>query len=181
MEIPFRAVLLSWLASDATLGAALNAVVEEAPLRVALPWLALTASASTNWGTKTLAGREIRVARLQPSHIASELGFDLSGRTVKGEMRILRIVARLHHHALHHMADDIAREAVVVRPLAKGHFRRNGAGEIFIRNCLKPVSDMVLQRVAGFDLVARNADIHLHLHSLVIDDGPVGSVASASR
>lgn len=62
MEIPFRAVLIGWLASDATLGAALNAVVEEAPLRVALPWLALTASASTNWGTKTLAGREIRVA-----------------------------------------------------------------------------------------------------------------------
>lgn len=62
MEIPFRAVLIGWLASDATLGAALNAVVEEAPSRVALPWLALTASASTNWGTKTLAGREIRVA-----------------------------------------------------------------------------------------------------------------------
>ncbi|MBF9150421.1 DUF3168 domain-containing protein [Novosphingobium jiangmenense] len=62
MEIPFRAVLIDWLASDAALGAALNAVVEEAPSRVALPWLALTASASTNWGTKTLAGREIRVA-----------------------------------------------------------------------------------------------------------------------
>lgn len=62
MEIPFRAVLIEWLASDAALGAALNAVVEEAPLRTALPWLALTTSASTNWGTKTLAGREIRVA-----------------------------------------------------------------------------------------------------------------------
>lgn len=62
MEIPFRAVLIDWLASDPALAAALNAVVEEAPSRVALPWLALTASASTNWGTKTLAGREIRVA-----------------------------------------------------------------------------------------------------------------------
>lgn len=62
MEIPFRAALIDWLASDPALGAALNAVVEEAPSRVALPWLALTASASTNWGTKTLAGREIRVA-----------------------------------------------------------------------------------------------------------------------
>ncbi len=62
MEIPFRAVLIEWLASDPALAAALNAVVEEAPSRVALPWLALTASASTNWGTKTLAGREIRVA-----------------------------------------------------------------------------------------------------------------------
>ncbi|OYW48444.1 MAG: DUF3168 domain-containing protein [Novosphingobium sp. 28-62-57] len=62
MEIPFRAVLIGWLASDAALTAGLNAVVEEAPLRTALPWLALTTSASTNWGTKTLAGREIRVA-----------------------------------------------------------------------------------------------------------------------
>lgn len=62
MEIPFRAALIDWLASDAALSAALNAVVEEAPLRTALPWLALTTSASTNWGTKTLAGREIRVA-----------------------------------------------------------------------------------------------------------------------
>lgn len=62
MEIPFRAALIDWLASDPALGAALNAVVEEAPSRVALPWLTLTASASTNWGTKTLAGREIRVA-----------------------------------------------------------------------------------------------------------------------
>lgn len=62
MEIPFRAVLIDWLASDAALAAGLNAVVEEAPSRTALPWLALTTSASTNWGTKTLAGREIRVA-----------------------------------------------------------------------------------------------------------------------
>lgn len=62
MEIPFRATLIAWLASDPTLADALNAVVEEAPSRTALPWLALTTSASTNWGTKTLAGREIRVA-----------------------------------------------------------------------------------------------------------------------
>ncbi|MBB3862383.1 hypothetical protein GGQ88_003683 [Novosphingobium hassiacum] len=62
MEIAFRAALIAWLASDPALMAALNAVVEEAPSRTALPWLALTASASTNWGTKTLAGREIRVA-----------------------------------------------------------------------------------------------------------------------
>lgn len=62
MEIPFRAALIAWLASDPALADALNAVVEEAPSRTALPWLALTTSASTNWGTKTLAGREIRVA-----------------------------------------------------------------------------------------------------------------------
>lgn len=62
MEIPFRAALVAWLASDREVAGALNAVVEEAPSRTALPWLALTTSASTNWGTKTLAGREIRVA-----------------------------------------------------------------------------------------------------------------------
>ena len=45
MELAFRAVLLAWLAADSALSAGLNAIVEEAPLRKALPWLALTASA----------------------------------------------------------------------------------------------------------------------------------------
>jgi hypothetical protein len=62
MELAFRAVLLAWLAVDATLSAGLNAICEEAPLRKALPWLALTASASTDWSTKSGPGREIRVA-----------------------------------------------------------------------------------------------------------------------
>nr|WP_068076094.1 DUF3168 domain-containing protein [Novosphingobium lentum] len=62
MEIAFRAALLAWLAADPALASGLNAIVEEAPLRTALPWLALTASASIDWGTKDGAGREIRVA-----------------------------------------------------------------------------------------------------------------------
>lgn len=62
MELAFRAVLLAWLAADSTLAAGLNAIVEEAPLRTALPWLALTASASTDWSNKSGRGREIRVA-----------------------------------------------------------------------------------------------------------------------
>lgn len=64
MELAFRAVLLAWLATDATLSAGLNAICEEAPLRKALPWLALTASASASadWSTKSGPGREIRVA-----------------------------------------------------------------------------------------------------------------------
>ncbi len=62
MEIAFRAVLLAWLAADPALAGSLNAVVEEAPSRTALPWLALTASASSDWSTKTDAGREVRVA-----------------------------------------------------------------------------------------------------------------------
>ncbi|MCH7629045.1 MULTISPECIES: DUF3168 domain-containing protein [Novosphingobium] len=62
MEIAFRSALLAWLQADPALSGNLNAVVEEAPSRTALPWLALTASASTDWSTKTEAGRDIRVA-----------------------------------------------------------------------------------------------------------------------
>jgi hypothetical protein len=62
MELAFRAVLVAWLAADPTLAAGLNAIVEEAPIRTTLPWLALTASASTDWSTKSTRGREIRVA-----------------------------------------------------------------------------------------------------------------------
>ena len=62
MELAFRAVLLAWLTADSTLSAGLNAIVEEAPLRKALPWLALTASASIDWSSKSGPGREIRVA-----------------------------------------------------------------------------------------------------------------------
>lgn len=62
MEIAFRAALIAWLAADSVLSAGLNAIVEEAPSRAALPWLALAGSASTDWGSKDLRGREIRVA-----------------------------------------------------------------------------------------------------------------------
>lgn len=61
MEIPLRAALLAWLASDTTLSASLNEVVEEAPSRVALPWLAITGSASTDWSTKTNTGLETTI------------------------------------------------------------------------------------------------------------------------
>ena len=62
MELAFRAVLLAWLVADPQLSGNLNAIVEEAPSRTALPWLALTASASIDWSHKTGKGREIRVA-----------------------------------------------------------------------------------------------------------------------
>ncbi len=62
MEIALRASLLQWLADDPFLGMTLNAIVEEAPSRTALPWLAVAASASADWGTKDRDGREIRVA-----------------------------------------------------------------------------------------------------------------------
>lgn len=62
MELSFRAAVIAWLAADPVLADGLNAIVEEAPLRTALPWLALTASASTDWSNKSGRGREIRVA-----------------------------------------------------------------------------------------------------------------------
>ena len=62
MEIPLRAALLAWLAADPALATQLNAIVEEAPSRTALPWLAVAASASADWSAKELAGREVRIA-----------------------------------------------------------------------------------------------------------------------
>jgi hypothetical protein len=61
MENDLRAALIGWLAADPAL-AALNAIEEEAPLSVSPPWLGIAASASTDWGTKDRAGREVRVA-----------------------------------------------------------------------------------------------------------------------
>jgi len=62
MEVPLRAALIAWLSADPALAGTLNAVVEEAPGRTALPWLAIAASASADWSTKDRAGREVRVA-----------------------------------------------------------------------------------------------------------------------
>jgi len=62
MEVPLRAALLAWLAADPALSGQLNAIVEEAPSRTALPWLALAASASADWSAKDVRGREVRTA-----------------------------------------------------------------------------------------------------------------------
>jgi Protein of unknown function (DUF3168) len=62
MEIPLRAALAEWLASDPALSARLNAITEEAPSRTSLPWLALVASASADWSCKSNPGREVRIA-----------------------------------------------------------------------------------------------------------------------
>lgn len=62
MEVPLRAALIAWLAADPALAGTLNTVVEEAPGRVALPWLAIAASASADWSTKEQPGREVRIA-----------------------------------------------------------------------------------------------------------------------
>ena len=62
MELTLRAALINWLSADMQLAGGLNAVVEEAPPRTALPWLAIASSASTDWSCKTAPGREVRVA-----------------------------------------------------------------------------------------------------------------------
>ncbi|MDE8650808.1 tail completion protein gp17 [Novosphingobium album (ex Liu et al. 2023)] len=62
MEVPLRAALVAWLAADPALAGELNAVTEEAPSRTSPPWLALAASASTDWSCKTATGREVRIA-----------------------------------------------------------------------------------------------------------------------
>ncbi|MES2493484.1 MAG: DUF3168 domain-containing protein [Pseudomonadota bacterium] len=62
MESALRAALMAWLASDNTLSAQLNSVTEETPAKAAIPWLAVAASASTDWSTKDRDGREVRVA-----------------------------------------------------------------------------------------------------------------------
>ena len=62
MEIALRAALIDWLSADPALASALNAIVEEAPSRTSLPWLAIVASASADWSHKTGEGREVRIA-----------------------------------------------------------------------------------------------------------------------
>jgi Protein of unknown function (DUF3168) len=62
MEIALRAALVAWLGADPALTTQLNAIVEEAPSRTALPWLAISASASADWSAKEVTGREVRVA-----------------------------------------------------------------------------------------------------------------------
>lgn len=62
MEIALRAALVTWLQADPALATQINAVTEEAPVRTALPWLALVASASADWSVKDRRGREVRVA-----------------------------------------------------------------------------------------------------------------------
>lgn len=62
METRFRTDLLAWLAGDAVLAAGLNAIAEESPVTSPPPWLGIAASASADWGAKSVTGREVRVA-----------------------------------------------------------------------------------------------------------------------
>jgi len=61
MENALRSTLVSWLREDSSLDQ-VNSIEEETPLSASPPWLGISASASTDWGTKDRPGREIRVA-----------------------------------------------------------------------------------------------------------------------
>ncbi|MEC8178408.1 MAG: DUF3168 domain-containing protein [Pseudomonadota bacterium] len=81
METRLRAALLDHLRGDPALMEAINLVDEAEVERASPPWIALVASASTDWGTKTEAGREVRVAlelRLHGDDPAS--GGDIAAR-----------------------------------------------------------------------------------------------------
>jgi len=74
MENSLRAQLLQWLRDDPDL-ASINAIEEEAPVHASAPWLGISASASTDWGTKERPGREVRIA-LELESRADEPGAD---------------------------------------------------------------------------------------------------------
>lgn len=62
METQLRAVLIDWLRTAPALIGQINAVEEESPVSASPPWLGIAASASTDWSTKELQGREVRIA-----------------------------------------------------------------------------------------------------------------------
>lgn len=62
MEPQLRAALILWLRNAPALNGKINAVEEEAPVNVSPPWLGIATSASADWSTKDLRGREVRVA-----------------------------------------------------------------------------------------------------------------------
>ena len=62
MEMQLRAVLTDWLRTAPSLAGQINAVEEESPVSASPPWLGIAASASADWSTKELQGREVRVA-----------------------------------------------------------------------------------------------------------------------
>jgi hypothetical protein len=62
MEHDLRGALIAWLRAAPAPLDALTAIEEETPPRATAPWLAISASASTDWSTKDRLGREVRIA-----------------------------------------------------------------------------------------------------------------------
>tara|TARA_A100001391_G_scaffold82509_1_gene53895 strand:+ start:75 stop:464 length:390 start_codon:yes stop_codon:yes gene_type:complete len=62
METALRSALIDWLRADPILAGMVNAIEEEGPVAASPPTVALVASASTDWSTKSGTGREVRLA-----------------------------------------------------------------------------------------------------------------------
>ena len=62
METAFRSALVAWLRADTLLADLVNGIEEETPVAASPPHIAIAASASTDWSSKTTSGREIRLA-----------------------------------------------------------------------------------------------------------------------
>lgn len=61
-EIVLQAALLAALRGSAVLAAGANGVFAGAPVKASVPYVALGEVLAVDWGTKTAAGRECRVA-----------------------------------------------------------------------------------------------------------------------
>ncbi len=62
MEAALRSAISGWLRSDPLLAERVNGIEEEGPVAASPPAIAIAASASTDWSTKTTRGREVRLA-----------------------------------------------------------------------------------------------------------------------
>ncbi|QYJ07152.1 tail completion protein gp17 [Qipengyuania flava] len=62
METALRTALASWLRADPILSDLVNAIAEEGPVAASPPHIAIAASASSDWSSKTSRGREVRLA-----------------------------------------------------------------------------------------------------------------------
>ena len=62
LETALRTALLDWLRADPALAADIGSFREEATGPATVPMLAIAASASRDWSTKTETGREVRIA-----------------------------------------------------------------------------------------------------------------------
>lgn len=71
-ESVLQAALLAVLRGDATLSAGLNGVFEGPAVKASLPFAELGPLLSVDWGTKTAAGREVRIS--VTVHAAGETG-----------------------------------------------------------------------------------------------------------
>src|SRR5688572_25072179 len=78
-------------------------------------------------------------------------------------MRLGAAAMALQDDALGDVSDDVAGEAVIVGTLAEGHLRRNGPGEILLRDRAQAGFDVTPQRLTGVDLVTGDPDFHLLL------------------